>query len=209
MDENIAEGTLEERVAPVTTVLAWKAVDLLRLFGAFLREDKRRKERTPHYMPVWLPEDGIKTQRMYRDYNMDEKYVRAFLRVATHPRFQDYETHIRMVYEDQIADSMMMERVSEFEIALNNSLLKEPFNPGRREDGAKDAYNALIPVSTCSKAVGVTVRTMHRWIDAGLGSILREGELAVKKQGSYYWVNYFAALQWKETKGRKFKKEAA
>lgn len=166
---------------------AWWAKDLLKLTASFITEHHKRHERERPWQMKEFPSRPTNVLN-------EEKYVRAAIYVAGHEKFKAYEATFYEVYVDGTKDTMAMERMSEFELALDAQLDKVPFVAERqlgRSKEATDAVDALIPITTCAKFLGIGRSTLHRWLNAGL---MAKG---VRKFGNDYFINYLVALDWK------------
>lgn len=177
---------------------AWWAKDLLRLTASFITEAHLRREFEKSWKLRAFPTRG-------KVVLSTEKYARAAMYVGGHPKFRQYEGTFYEVYVNGTTDTMAMERMSEFEIALDAMLDRVPFYPERQEgksnDVATDGLNGLVPMTTCARFLGIGRTTLFRWVNEGLIGELVPGipsTKAVQKIGSQYFVNYLAALKWKE-----------
>jgi hypothetical protein len=189
--------SLEEKVSRVETLKkagsTWRARDLLNLFGVFMRDEHRKKLKPVHI--------GPRKDHGQHVVKLEEKYIRAFLRVVQEETYKDYEPQLLMVYVNLKMDPFAVERCSEFEIKLDASLDKTGFTGAGPEDAqeAQDALDGLIPITTCALALGVHRATLHRWIEAGLKDEVINGMFrAVEFKGNRGYVNFMAALAWKE-----------
>lgn len=197
--------SLEERVSRVRREQhkrrgSWKAKDLLAFFGEYLRPvDRSHREKRERWVD---PKKGYGPKSMGRRGSRSDIHRRAFQYVVNHERFKEYESVLLDVWVRGSTDTMAMERCSEFEIALDSQLDKIGFSPDQDVEQAKDRMYALVSISTCAMALGVAVKTVHRWIDAGLAGEVYGGYAAVQKLGAYYWVNYWAARDWQEKKSK-------
>lgn len=201
--ENISKTSVEERVSGVENLRlkdflpeVYTARQVLELFGVCVRDDRGKKIRSRMRQ--------LRREFGKPDVGLSEGFVaelKALLRVAMHPDYGKYEPEIMSTYVTRDASPMAIERCTEFELALAESLEREPFNPGLKNQEAKDLLDALVPVSIAAIVCGVNVTTIRRWIDAGLAGVWRKGGLAVQKQGAYYFVNAQAAFEWS---GRKY-----
>ncbi len=176
----------------------YRAGQLLRLYGEYLRELPVKRIKFKPHLPKGYERPAARRSGLH---------IRSFARVAMEPNYQAYEPQLLAIYFELTGDPMAQERCSEFELSLDASLEKKPFVPDIQSvEEAKDFLDALVPVRTCAAALGVNVKTIHRWIEAGMSAQLHSGYPAVVKKGAYYWVNIHAASMWKSVRGRKFKK---
>lgn len=171
-------------------VKPWTAKMVLGLYGEYLREDRKKKVRSRTFEPREYPQNMTPT--------IDERPIRAFLRVATEPSYRAFELFLIQVYVNQDAHELTIQRVQEFEQTLERSLEKRPFvaNPTTVVE-ATDRQDALIPITSCAKALGIHRSTLHRMINAGLNGVRHRGAYeAVVKKGQHYFVNFLAARDW-------------
>ncbi len=193
-----ASKTVESAVSQVLkakTSSRWSAKDVLQLYGEFVKGDRFKDK------PLSEPKGRGYSKTKYMSIETDGKYARAFARVASEPTYDMYMFQLLEVYcSDVNPNPFSIERCSEFEIKLEISLEKRPFVDYLSVDQAKDAYDALVPISACGRMLGVTGRTIHRWIDKGLSGVMHRGVYkAVVKKGSQYYVNFLAARDWMDS----------